>query len=310
VVEGVRWNAAFAYVDPARDRANLTIQADATVDKVTLRGTTAGGVSGQLDGASAAWTAGAVVVCAGTYMTPAILQRSGIGPAGELRRLGVENLVDLPGVGANLRDHPMIDVLHAADHTVNSTQTGYLQKVVLKARSRLCRDEHWDTHVLLFVWPRDDGGGDWVSFSIGAVQSDSVGRVSVSSRDPEVLPEIQQPFTSLSDHDLSVLGEGIDLARRLAGTRALGPFLGEELEPARVDDVDEWIRANVGGYWHPVGTCRMGPSEDRFAVVDSAGRVHGIDGLFIADASIFPTTPRANTNLPTIGVAEMIARNL
>jgi choline dehydrogenase len=162
----------------------------------------------------------------------------------------------------------------------------------------------------LFVWPRDDGGGDFVSFSIGAVQSDSVGRVSVSSRDPEVLPEIQQPFTSLSDHDLSVLGEGIDLARQLAGTRALGPFLGEELEPARVDDVDEWIRANVGGYWHPVGTCRMGPSEDRFAVVDSAGRVHGIDGLFIADASIFPTTPRANTNLPTIGVAEMIARNL
>jgi choline dehydrogenase len=306
----VRWNAAFAYLDPARDRGNLTIQADVTVDKVILRGTTAVGVSVRLGGVATTWTAETVVLCAGTYMTPAILQRSGIGPERELRRLGVEQLVDLPGVGANLRDHPMIDVLYTAEDTVDSTQTGYLQNVVLKARSRLCKDDHWDTHILLFVWRPDDGEGDLVSFSVGAVQSDSVGRVILSSPDPEVLPEVQQPFAALNDHDVSLLEEGIELARHLAGTRALDPFLGEELEPAGVNDLEEWIRANAGGYWHPVGTCRMGPSEDGLAVVDSVGRVHGTNSLLIADASIFPTTPRANTNLPTIGVAEMIARSL
>jgi choline dehydrogenase len=306
-VDGVRWNAAFAYLDAARGRTNLTIQANTMVDRVTFAGTTVRGLSAGLGGVAATWSAETVILCAGTYMTPAILQRSGIGPAHELRRLGLEPIVDLPGVGANLRDHPMIDVSFAAEDAVNPARTGDLQNVVLKARSRLCGDEHWDTHMLLFVWRPDDGGRVQVIISVGAVHSDSIGRVRVPSADPQVRPEIQQPFSALSDHDLSLLAEGTALARRLARTLALDPFLGEEVAPGSVADLQGWIRSNVAGYWHPVGTCRMGPSEDRSAVVDPTGRVHGTNGLVVADASIFPTSPRANTNLPTIGIAELIA---
>ena len=163
VVDGVRWNAAFAYLDVARRRTNLRIQGNTMVDRVEFTGTTVRGLSADLGGVAARWTAGTVILCAGTYMTPAILQRSGIGPSHELRRLGLEPIVDLPGVGANLRDHPMIDVSFAAEDAVNPVQTGDLQNVVLKARSRWCADEHWDTHVLLFVGARTMVGESWLS---------------------------------------------------------------------------------------------------------------------------------------------------
>ena len=107
-----------------------------------------------------------------------------------------------------------------------------------------------------------------------------------------------------------MLLEGIELARRLARTRALAPLVGNELDPGPIADLDTWVRGNTGGYWHPVGTCRMGPADDPGAVVDAAGRVHGVEGLVVADASIFPTIPRANTNLPTMGAAEYIASTL
>ena len=307
VVGGVRWNAAFAYLDAARDRPNLTICADTIVDRVTFSGTTANGLIGWQVGAAERWTAPTVILCAGTYMTPAILGRSGIGPPRELERLEIETTVDLPGVGINLRDHPMFDVAYVVDDAVDFAETDDFQNVMLKARSRLCRDEHWDMHVLLFVWRQAEGEPAQVIFSIGAVDSDSSGRVRLRSADPTILPEIRQPFATLSDHDLSLLAEGTGLARRLASTRELAPFLGDEVTPGTAADLETRIRADVAGYWHPVGTCRMGPPEDRSAVVSPTGRVHGTEGLVVADASIFPTTPRANTNLPTIAIAEMIA---
>jgi choline dehydrogenase len=307
VVDGARWSTAFAYLDAARGRRNLTIRADTIVDRVTFSGTAASGIIGRRDGAAEAWRAGTVVVCAGTYMTPAILQRSGIGPGPVLERLGIEPIVDLPGVGDHLRDHPMLDVSFIArDAAVHDG----LQHVVLKSRSPLCRDEHWDTHVLLFAWRPGDGRPDQVIFSVAAVESDSSGHVALRSADPGVLPEIQQPFAALSDHDLSLLAEGTSVARRLASSQAFVPFVGEEVSPGSADDQHDRIRADVAGYWHPVGTCRMGPPEDRSTVVSPTGRVHGTEGLIVADASIFPTTPRANTNLPTIAIAEMIASTI
>jgi choline dehydrogenase len=310
VVDGVRWNAAFSYVDAARRRPNLTIRPRTMVDRVTFEGSQARGVIAERDGAIQEWRAQTVILCAGTYMTPAILQRSGIGSARDLNRLGIEPIVDLPGVGANLRDHPMIDISFAAGAALEPTQTGDLQNVLLKAKSSLSRDKHWDMHLLLFVWRPDDGGPAEVIISVAAVESDSVGCLRLSSSDPTILPEIQQPFSALSGHDLSLLVEGTQLARRVAGTKVLGRFVGDEREPGRVGDLEAWIRENVGGYWHPVGTCRVGHSGDRFAVVGSDGRVHGTDDLVVADASIFPTIPRANTNLPTIGIAELIALTL
>ncbi|MGH7357719.1 MAG: GMC oxidoreductase [Candidatus Rokuibacteriota bacterium] len=181
---------------------------------------------------------------------------------------------------------------------------------MLKAPGSRCSDGSWDTHVLPGLWSSSDGSRLEVTFEIWAVEASSVGRVRVVSSDPEKLPVLEQPFSALSDHDLTVLVEGIELVRRLAGSSVLAPFVAEELEPGPSRDLERWVREHSGGYWHPVGTCRMGPAGNPDAVVDAVGRVHGIDGVVVADASIFPTIPRANTNLPTMGAAEYIASTL
>jgi choline dehydrogenase len=309
VVDGVRWNTAFAFLDPARSRPNLTILADTLVDRVTFEGTTARGIVANRPGRIEELGARNVILTAGTYLSPAILLRSGIGPGEELERLGVDRIVDLPGVGMNLLDHPMVDIRFEADRVIEPAVSG-LQDVLLKARSAWCSDEHWDIHILLFVHAAENGRRTQIILSAGVVESTSIGEIRVRSPDPEVLPDLVQPFSALSDHDTALLVEGVGLIRRLARTRALGPSLVKELEPGHTGDLENWVRANATGYWHPVGTCRMGPPGDRDAVVDPTGRVHGTEGLVVADASIFPTTPRANTNLPTIGIAEFIASSI
>jgi choline dehydrogenase len=309
VIDGVRWNAAFAFLDPARSRPNLTIRADTLVDRVKFEGTTARAVVANRSGKTEEVGARNIILTAGTYLSPAILLRSGIGPAEELERLGVDPIVDLAGVGRNLLDHPMVDITFEARRLGEPAVSGF-QDVLLKARSARCSDDHWDTHVLVFVDAPDNGGQTQIILSAGVVESTSVGEIRVRSRDPEVLPDLVQPFAELDDHDTAVLVEGVELVRRLAGTQALGRSLVKELEPGHTGDLETWIRANAAGYWHPVGTCRMGPRGDRGAVVDATGRVHGTEGLRVADASIFPTAPRANTNLPTIGIAEFIASSI
>ncbi len=309
VIDGVRWNAAFAFLDPARSRPNLIIQADTLVDRVKFEGTTARAVVANRSGRTEEVGARNIILAAGTYLSPAILVRSGIGPAEELERLGVDPIVDLPGVGMKLRDHPMVDITFEAGQAFEPAVSGF-QDVLLKARSSRCSDEHWDVHVLLFVDAPDNGGQTQIILSVGLVESTSVGEIRVRSRDPEVLPDLVQPFSTLSDHDVAVLVEGVELIRRLVRSRALGRSLVKELEPGHTGDLENWIRTNAAGYWHPVGTCRMGPSGDPEAVVDATGRVHGTEGLGVADASVFPTAPRANTNLPTIGIAEFIASSI
>ena len=251
-----------------------------------------------------------VVLAAGAYMSPAILQRSGVGPEDELARLGVPAVAPLPGVGQNLLEHPWACVTFTPTTKLAATTPDVLMEIILKARSRHCCDGYWDTHVLPDFDFSSDGSRLEVMFHVFAVESDSVGRVRLLSSDPEALPVVEQPFSDLSDHDLGVLVEGIELVRRLTSSPALAPFVGEELEPGPVTDLEEWVRGHTGGYWHPVGTCRMGPTGDSGAVVDEIGRVHGIQGVVVADASILPTIPRANTNLPTMGAAEYIASTL
>jgi choline dehydrogenase len=309
VRNGVRWNTSFAYLDAARERPNLTIQAETLVDRITFAGSSVRSVLVERSGIKHELFARTVIVAAGSYMSPAILQRSGIGSREELERLEVDQVVGSPGVGVNLLDHPMVDATFSSRGSLEPTAGGF-QEVLLKARSTWCSDEYWDTHVLMWVSPPDPTGPTQVVLSVGAVQSDSVGEIRLRSTDPHDLPIVRQPFSSLTDHDVAVLADGIGTIRRLIRTDALGRFVGDEQEPGLGHDLEDWIRASVGGYWHPVGTCRIGSSSDRFAVVDPIGRVYGTEGLIVADASIFPTTPRANTNLPTIGIAELIASTI
>jgi choline dehydrogenase len=191
---------------------------------------------------------------------------------------------------------------------------------VIRAKSRHCAVDRSDLHLGLGVFesnpdqPPFTSGEQLPDIYVCALKPESRGRVTIRSADPQALPVVEHGFlTDRDGHDLSVLVDGVRLARRLAGTKALSGLCEGELAPGPdLDDgeLQAYVRRWVRGYWHPVGTCRMGPASDADAVVDRDGCVHGFDNLFVADASVMPTIPRANIHLPVLAVAERLAEGL
>jgi choline dehydrogenase len=322
----VRWNAAFAYLDPARARPNLTIMPDTLVDRLHVEGSRVTGVIVHVDGRVVEVGADRVVLAAGAYGSPAVLLRSGLGPAEELAAASIEARVELPGVGRNLVDHPSLDVwLRPRASLLAATAAHYAAgparaQSVIRAQSQRCAADRSDLHLVLGI---EDSEADEPPFASGerladifvcVLKPESRGRVRIRSADPQALPAVEHGFlTDREGHDLSVLLDGVRLARRLADTKALSALCGGELAPGpdlEDGELQAYTRRWVGGYWHPVGTCRMGPETDPDTVVDHDGCVHGFANLFVADASVMPTIPRANTHLPVLAVAERIAKGL
>jgi choline dehydrogenase len=235
------------------------------------------------------------VVSAGAYNSPSILLRSGIGPAGDLRALGVDVIADLP-VGANLMEHPLVSVDY---HSHAAPGTDWFQTAIT------CRSDHagpdpYDLH-LLPGGPVETAPGEFVFIVlVGLMRPRSRGTVSLRTPDPVAPPRIvlgglREP------EDLARMVEGVERARELIRTAPLSALVsGEELRPGP-GELDAAVLREVGVYHHASGTCAMG------SVVDNEGRVLGVDGLRVVDASIMPAIPAANTNLPTIMLAERIA---
>jgi choline dehydrogenase len=312
VREGTRMSAAVTYLAQARSRRNLTIRPDTVVAKVELSGTRATGVR-LLDGAVI--DADRVVLSAGTYASPMILARSGIGPAGQLAALGVVPLVDLPGLGSNLVDHPLLSVdlptravpvvsrfqAHLTFHSEGADRSGPPDLLMFAAGP--------------FDAGADPSAGDGVFGIVSGVMSPrSRGWVRLASTDPSAAPRIHLAHLTDPD-DLRRMVEAVTHARRLAHSEPMATITtGSELTPGAICPTDDrqalatWARTAVSTFHHPVGTCAMGPDPGHGAVCDAHGSVYGIDALTVADASIMPTIPTANTNLPTMMVAEHIAR--
>lgn len=280
----VRWNTAFAYVDPVRER--LTIVAETLVDRVLIDGDRAAGVvtaAGEL-------RAGRVVLCAGAYGTPGILLRSGFGPP-----VG-EGLIDHVGVGLGFEPTERLTRETAA---FEASGPLCMAAVTLEARSRGCADGVCD----LFLFPSMDvlpEGGYEISAAAFAMKPWSRGSVRLTSPDPRAPLAIDHGFLS-DPRDIEVVAEGVEAVRELAASEPASAYAARELRPGPDVAAADHVRAAVRGFFHPVGTCAIGH------VVDGEGRVHGVDGLRIADASIMPTIPRANTNLTAIAVAERLA---
>ena len=322
-VGDVRWNAAFAYLDPARERPNLTIMPGALVDRLRFEGERAAGTVVRVDGDELEISADLVVLAAGAYGSPAILLRSGIGPADDLARVSVGVRADVPGVGRNLVDHPRVELVYRPSAELLTRTLEHLAgqparaQTLIKARSEICPSGTWDLHVMMRVRRSisDDPGhvpGDPLAhLYVHAMKPESRGSVRIGSQDPGVLPLVDHGFLSdRAGQDVATLAAGIRLARRLATARAMDGLLQGELAPGPdldEDELAEYVGRSVGGYWHPVGTCKMGPASDAEAVVDASGRLHGSANVYVADASIMPTIPRANTHLPVIAIAERIA---
>jgi choline dehydrogenase len=320
-VGDVRWNAAFAYLDPARERPNLTIVPNAIVDRLRFDGERAVDAVVRVGGEEREIAADLVVLTAGAYGSPAILLRSGVGPAEDLARQSIDVRADVPGVGRNLIDHPRVEVVYRPSPELLARTRSHLAgeparaQTLLKARSQACPPDTWDLHVMMRVRPpiSDDPrppGDPLAHLYVHVMKPESRGSVRIDSRDPGTLPIVDHGFLSdPAGHDAAALVDGIGLARRLATTSVMDELLQDELAPGALDEdaLASHMAGSVVGYWHPVGTCKMGPESDAGSVVDASGRLHPSTNVYVADASIMPTIPRANTHLPVIAIAERIA---
>jgi len=318
--DGVRWNAAFAYLDPVRDRPNLTVIGDTTVDRLIVAGDRVVAVEAIVAGTRYRIETDRVVVSAGAYGSPAVLLRSGIGDPGELPTVGIAPVLDLPGVGRNLHDHPSAIVTFGGTSVLDRQMAGFAsthwtpeEQTIAKARSTRCT-EAFDLHLYPVGGPDpiDAGAPRW-KLPVACMTPRSRGRLTLRSSDP--LAPIAIDHRYLSDpegHDRAVLVDGLRLARELAQEPRLRNLLGSESSPGpavRTDsDLHTFVDATCVHYYHPVGTCRMGPESDLLAVADGRGKIHGLANAFIADCSLIPVIPRANTNIPAVVIGERIAR--
>jgi choline dehydrogenase len=316
--DGLRMSTAIGYLLPARARPNLTIRPDCLVSRVILEGSRAVGVEIESAGSTEVVRGRRITLSAGAIASPAILLRSGIGPRRDLEALGIVPAVDLPGVGANLIDHPLASVaLVPRPGVCEKTQP----VVQVGVRHTAPGSGEWNDMQLFMISQADLTEipaimaliGAPMIFAVGVAlqRPRSRGRVSLMGSDPRVQPRIELNYL---DHpeDMRRMVEGIRLAWRVAQRPDIArhaervAILTEEMV-ASDEFVQGYLQMAVNTIYHPVGTARMGPDGDEGAVVDQRGRVRGVDGLAVVDASIMPNVPRANTNLTCIMIGERVA---
>jgi choline dehydrogenase len=315
-VDGVRLSTAISYLNPVRGRPNLEVRAYALVDRVLFRGTRAYGVrlaTGE------EILARHIVLSAGAYNSPVIAMRSGIGGREELAAHGIDVVADLPGVGCNLTDHPAYWNIHVAKPPEAEARSMFSS--VLSAPVG-AGEPDYDVQILpsaavpanslpaTLIPPTENHPTGWdMVFFVSCVQPRSRGTVRLSSTDPEDAPIIDLGlYTAAADAER--VAAGVRIARRIARTQPLADLLIDERVPGQAvgdEQLVDVIRQAPAHYNHGSSTMRMGRYKDPGAVVDAKGAVYGVEGLTVADASVFPAMPRVATNVPVIVVAERIA---
>jgi choline dehydrogenase len=335
IKDGERWSAARAYLDPARERRNLAIRAGALVTRLTFDGTRCTGVRLAESGREESITAGEVILCGGTINTPQLLMLSGIGEAEHLMSLGVGVVAHRPEVGRNLQDHLEVKTKHRSLKPVtmwrhakfpNYLWTG-LQYLALRRGAG--RGQGLEAGAFVRLDPQSaapdtqlhfinalafDGAtaadrGHGFAIDVTQLRPESRGTIRLRSADPAEHPLIDPGYLA-AETDRRMMRDGLKLLREICAQPAMAPYVGEELRPGpsvTTDaQLDALVRATADSIYHPVGTCRMGT--DTGAVVDPRTmRVHGLDGLRVADASIMPTLVSGNTNGPVIMIGERAA---
>jgi choline dehydrogenase len=301
--DGIRVTTADAYLALGTTPRNLTIRADAQVVDVVLDDTRARAVR-LSDGTVI--EAGWVVVCAGTYGTPLVLQRSGIGPADHLRSVGVPVRLDLPGVGESLADHAGVDI--DCGYRGSARAAPILHLVATFHSAAASSDQAPD----LMLW-LSDPRGDPPIFEIDVVllKPHSRGTVRLRSADPADPPLVKLPNVS-DPSDVDRLVEGYRRALEVASQPEVRHLCADPPSPdiGAADELPAMIRANSYSFPHVVGTCSMGPRPEDGAVVDVSGNMHGTERLSIIDASIVPNGPSGFTHLPTVMIAERLTEHV
>ena len=318
VEHGRRWNTGLAYVLPAIGRPNLTVRGGATVGRLRVRGGRAVGVELHAGGATEVIDAGGVVVCAGALNTPALLLRSGIGPAAPLRALGIEVLVDLPAVGRRFSDHPQV-VLNWVPRDYRGRGADSWISGVLNARSAggpAAGDlQVLPAHVPMSVLTGGVAGPTpALPVLISAMGAQPTGRLQLVDADPDVPPDLRYGYLSTAT-GRARLREGVRLALELVSTKAFADLTAgapdlDRRTAADDDALDGWIRGRLGTSLHTCGTAPMGSPDDPDTAVDQTGRVHGIAGLRLADTSILPAAPLRGPANTAVLIGEIVAHAL
>jgi choline dehydrogenase len=310
VVDGVRINTGMAYLTAAvRARPNLTIRGDAEVDGVVIEGTRAVGVT-LVDGEGL--SAGEIILAAGTFGSPAILMRSGIGPSPHLSARGITTIANLP-VGHRLQDHPVFYNVYALTREANAMKPA--AGAIIWTRSQTAEPGDLDLHIsgTHLIDPHASPTGGAIVLACAVTLPKSIGWLRLSSRDPRAAPHIHYHFFA-DPNDLDRVVEAVRLSRKIGRTAPFSDLIDHEMAPGNTVDDGEALRANivssVAAYLHPTSTVPMGTDSDPTAVVDAWGKVRGLEGLRVVDASILPDIPSVATNVTTIMVAERIAGKL
>jgi choline dehydrogenase len=311
IADGRRVSPADGYLRPALGRANLTVLTGCLVTRLTISGGRCAGAEYVRDGKPEwAHASAEVIVCAGAIGSPQLLLLSGLGPAAQLRDCGINLVADLPGVGEQLQDHPFVTACYVAAAPLRPSAYNH-GETYAALRSPLAGD--WpDLHLFPILLPLATGGRQAPDGGFALVASvvapDSRGTVRLASADPGAAPLIDPGFLTVAA-DLDRLQAGLGIIRRAAAGPAMARLGISETWPGPgIRDsagMRDWIRHNVGSYWHPAGTCRAGTGDG--AVTDPRLRVYGIAGLRVADASVMPAIPNAPLHATVLAIAEKAA---
>ncbi len=335
--KGRRWSTAVGYLKPAKKRPNLDVVTRALVHRIVLESKRAKGVKFAVG--SDLRTVNAVrevILSAGAIGSPQILQLSGIGDGNTLQGLNIDVEQDLPGVGKNLQDHLQIRAMYRCTRpTLNNEVNNPFRRMLMGVEyllfrtgpmtmgaSQLCifcktRPELDRPDIQFHIQPLSaDSPGEglhkYAAFtsSVTQLRPQSRGEIRLKSPNPMDYPAIHPNYLA-SEYDGEIAIAAMKVSRDLIKTKALSPFVAEELDPGpdvvTDDELLDHARNTATTIYHPAGTCKMGPSDDATAVVSSQLRVHGMENLRVADASIMPTITSGNTNAPTIMIGEKAA---
>lgn len=334
VSEGQRASSSRAYLNPVKSRSNLHIISSATVDQILFDGNTAVAVRYLSAGRYLKVFAKAeVIISAGSIGSPALLQRSGIGPADVLSNAGVPLRVESPGVGANLQDHLEVYFQYECTQPVSlNKHLSWWRKGLIGARWVLSKDglgatNHFESCGFIrsragLKWPniqyhflpgamRYDGraafAGDGFQVHVGPNKPASRGSVEIVSADANMAPKIQFNYLQ-HEQDIQDWRDTIRLTREILQQSALAEFRGNEIQPGMHinsdESIDQWVRANVESAYHPSCSVKMGADNDPMAVLDGECRVKGVQSLRVVDSSIFPIITNGNLNAPSMMVGE------
>ena len=314
---GIRMSTALGYLDQARHRLNLTIRPNCTVHRIIFEGNRATGVELESGGEKFVVEGDEIILSSGAIGSPQILMLSGVGPADHLRSLGIPVVLDKPGIGQNMRDHPGVWVTWRTKPGFDLDGLAPRMQLTLRYTAQ-DSDLRNDMKISMqsFATERVNRGGNrmeplGIRMTAGIYLAVGAGELRLASTDPTEQPVLEYHYLE-EEFDRKRLRESVRICVGLGEHESFKDIIQERVDPTDADlasdeALDKWMMREVTTSQHISCTCKMGPDSDPMAVVDQYGRVHGLEGIRVVDASIMPDCIRANTNVTTMLIGERVS---